>query len=77
MVRVAWVQQQRPTLEQVRKSRGMSSPVKQVPLASGSDDEPRPGHITTRAFFCGVVVEGAGDHELAHGEYGPNSGNSS
>ncbi|CAE6503423.1 unnamed protein product [Rhizoctonia solani] len=43
----------------------MSSPVKQVPLAPGSDDEPRPTHPTTRAFFCGVVVEGAGEGELA------------
>jgi hypothetical protein len=46
----------------------MSSPIKQVPLASGSDDEPRIGHPTVRAFFCGVVVEGAGDGELAQGE---------
>ncbi|KAG8711425.1 hypothetical protein FRC08_015914, partial [Ceratobasidium sp. 394] len=43
----------------------MSSPTKQVPLAPGSDDEPRVGHPTTRAFFCGVVVEGAGEGELA------------
>ncbi|CAE6496351.1 unnamed protein product [Rhizoctonia solani] len=43
----------------------MSSPVKQVPLAPASDDEPRPTHPTTRAFFCGVVVEGAGEGELA------------
>ncbi|KEP51744.1 RhoGEF gef2 protein [Rhizoctonia solani 123E] len=42
----------------------MSSPVKQVPLAPASDDEPRPTHPTTRAFFCGVVVEGAGEGEL-------------
>ncbi|KAG8700981.1 hypothetical protein FRC09_005628, partial [Ceratobasidium sp. 395] len=43
----------------------MSSPTKQIPLAPGSDDEPRAaGGITTRAFFCGVVVEGAGDGEL-------------
>lgn len=55
----------------------MSSPVKQVPLASGSDDEPRPGHATTRAFFCGVVVEGAGDGELAQGESGRNTEKSS
>jgi hypothetical protein len=46
----------------------MSSPVKQVPLAPGSDDEPRPTHPTTRAFFCGVVVEGAGEGELAQGK---------
>ena len=38
----------------------MSSPTKTVPLAPGSDDEPRIHH-TTRAFFCGVVVEGAGE----------------
>ncbi|CAE6396665.1 unnamed protein product [Rhizoctonia solani] len=43
----------------------MSSPVKQVPLAPASDDDPRPSHPTTRAFFCGVVVEGAGEGELA------------
>lgn len=47
----------------------MSSPTKTVPLASGSDDEPRM-HQTTRAFFCGVVVEGAGDGELAQGKHG-------
>ncbi|KAJ1308946.1 hypothetical protein OPQ81_004629 [Rhizoctonia solani] len=43
----------------------MSSPVKQVPLAPASDDDPRPTHPTTRAFFCGVVVEGAGEGELS------------
>ncbi|QRV87492.1 Formin-like protein 14 [Ceratobasidium sp. AG-Ba] len=42
----------------------MNSPTKTVPLAPGSDDEPRI-HQTTRAFFCGVVVEGAGEGELA------------
>jgi hypothetical protein len=47
----------------------MSSPVKQVPLAPASDDDPRPSHPTTRAFFCGVVVEGAGEGELAQGTY--------
>ncbi|CAE7058756.1 unnamed protein product [Rhizoctonia solani] len=59
------VQQQQPTAGGAINEAEMSSPVKQVPLAPASDDEPRPTHPTTRAFFCGVVVEGAGEGELA------------
>ncbi|KAF8743234.1 Guanine nucleotide exchange factor for Rho/Rac/Cdc42-like GTPases, partial [Rhizoctonia solani] len=64
-VRVALLQQQPNPSAAGADYEAMSSPVKQVPLAPASDDEPRPSHPTTRAFFCGVVVEGAGEGELA------------